>query len=79
MTTTLIQRYLLPRIEEAMLDTPVVLVNGPRQAGKTTLVKHLNGLLRPTSGKEAKREAWEDLKRVLHYVYDDPPRPLSDF
>jgi DNA polymerase len=40
---------------------------------------HPSFLLRPTSGKEAKREAWEDLKRVLHYVYDDPPRPLSDF
>ena len=32
-------RYLLPRIREALLDTPVVLLNGPRQAGKTTLVQ----------------------------------------
>ena len=39
MTTALIRRYLQPRIEEAMQDTPVVLVNGPRQAGKTTLVR----------------------------------------
>jgi len=39
MTPPLIRRYLLPRIEEAMQDTPVVLVNGPRQAGKTTLVR----------------------------------------
>lgn len=36
---SLIRRYLHPRIEEAMQDTPVVLVNGPRQAGKTTLVR----------------------------------------
>jgi uracil-DNA glycosylase len=40
---------------------------------------HPSYLLRPTSGKEPKREAWEDLKRVLHYVYDQPPRPVSDF
>lgn len=39
MTAALIRRYLQPRIEEALLDTPVVLVNGPRQAGKTTLVR----------------------------------------
>lgn len=39
MTPPLIRRYLLPRIEEAMQDTPVVLVNGPRQAGKTTQVR----------------------------------------
>ncbi len=24
---------------------------------------------------EAKREAWEDLKKVLHFVYDDPANP----
>lgn len=35
-------------------------------------------LLRPYN-QNAKREAWEDLKKVLHYVYDQPPRPLSDF
>ncbi len=39
----LIPRYLHPRLEEALLDTPVVLVNGPRQAGKTTLVKQFAG------------------------------------
>lgn len=36
-----IQRLMAPRIHEAMADTPVVLVAGPRQAGKTTLVKEL--------------------------------------
>jgi uncharacterized protein len=41
MMPPLIRRYLLPRIEEALQDTPVVLVNGPRQAGKTTLVRQL--------------------------------------
>jgi hypothetical protein len=46
MTLPLIQRYLLPRIEAAMQDTPVVLVNGPRQAGKTTLVRQFAGATR---------------------------------
>lgn len=35
-------RLLAPRIVEAMQDTPVVLVAGPRQAGKTTLVSHMS-------------------------------------
>ncbi|WP_181874836.1 ATP-binding protein [Legionella feeleii] len=32
-------RHLKKRMEIAMQDTPVVLINGPRQSGKTTLVK----------------------------------------
>ena len=45
-TTSLFPRWVEPRINEAMLDTPVVLVVGPRQAGKTTLVRQVasNGL-----------------------------------
>ena len=35
------------RIRTAMSDTPVVLVNGPRQSGKTTLVRSLFGDERP--------------------------------
>ena len=34
-------RFLKPFIEEALLDTPVVFINGPRQAGKSTLTKEL--------------------------------------
>ncbi len=36
-----IPRHLAPRIREALQDTRVVLVNGPRQCGKTTLVRQL--------------------------------------
>jgi uncharacterized protein len=32
-------RYAQPRLEEALTDTPVVLVHGPRQCGKTTLAR----------------------------------------
>lgn len=37
-------RHIQPRIEEALADTPVVLVHGPRQCGKTTLVKQIGDL-----------------------------------
>lgn len=40
-TTSLYPRTIEPRILEAQNDTPVILVAGPRQAGKTTLVKQL--------------------------------------
>ncbi|WP_404301584.1 ATP-binding protein [Alicycliphilus denitrificans] len=40
-TTSLYPRRIEPRIAEALLDTPVVLLAGPRQAGKTTLVKQI--------------------------------------
>lgn len=32
-------RYVLPRLTEALEDTPVVLIHGPRQCGKTTLAR----------------------------------------
>ncbi len=38
---TLYPRQIRARIDEAMADTPVVLISGPRQAGKTTLVKQM--------------------------------------
>lgn len=39
--SSLYPRQIEPRIAEALLDTPVVLLAGPRQAGKTTLVRQL--------------------------------------
>jgi predicted AAA+ superfamily ATPase len=35
------RRLLSSRIMEAMADTPVVVIVGPRQAGKTTLVREI--------------------------------------
>ena len=40
-TTLLYPRAIEPRIAEAMQDTPVILLAGPRQAGKTTLVRQI--------------------------------------
>ena len=42
-STPLYPRRLESRIAEAMADTPVVLLAGPRQAGKTTLVRQMSG------------------------------------
>jgi hypothetical protein len=39
----LITRLVRPRLLEALADTPVVLVHGPRQCGKTTLAQTLAG------------------------------------
>ncbi len=39
--TSLYPRRIEPRIAEALRDTPVVLLAGPRQAGKTTLVSRI--------------------------------------
>lgn len=43
MESSLYARQIAPRIAEAMQDTPVVLLAGPRQAGKTTLVRQMSG------------------------------------
>jgi uncharacterized protein len=32
-------RYAEPRLTEALADSPVVLIHGPRQCGKTTLAR----------------------------------------
>lgn len=39
--TSFYPRTIEPRIAEALQDTPVVLLTGPRQAGKTTLVRQI--------------------------------------
>lgn len=41
MTEKYIQRSLEPVLERAVREFPVVIVTGPRQSGKTTLLKHL--------------------------------------
>jgi predicted AAA+ superfamily ATPase len=36
-------RYLVPRLREALADSPAVLIHGPRQSGKTTLARLVGG------------------------------------
>lgn len=40
-------RYVQPRVAAALADTPVVLISGPRQAGKTTLARQFADSRRP--------------------------------
>jgi len=42
-SVTIFPRNIQPRVMDALADTPVVLLSGPRQAGKTTLVRQLAG------------------------------------
>lgn len=42
-TPSIFPRGILPNVVAALADTPVVLLSGPRQAGKTTLVRQLAG------------------------------------
>lgn len=39
---SLYPRYVLPRLREALADSPVVLIHGPRQCGKSTLAQTLS-------------------------------------
>lgn len=39
--TAMIARHLTPQIKELLEEIPAVAILGPRQVGKTTLVKHL--------------------------------------
>ena len=40
-------RGIVRRLQESLADTPVVLLNGPRQSGKTTLVRQFATDQRP--------------------------------
>lgn len=57
-------RYIQPRLAEALSDTPVVLLSGPRQAGKTTLVRQFAG--------EGRRFVTLDDEVVLLAARQDP-------
>lgn len=61
------RRNLLPRIEEALLDTPVVLLQGARQTGKTTLARELSA-----SGDHSRRYVTLDEAGVLAAARSNP-------
>lgn len=58
-------RLIRSRIEEALKDTPVILLGGPRQAGKTTLVRQM------AAGKKFNTSRW-----MIHSLYYQPAKIL---
>jgi len=63
------QRFAAERVAVALADTPVVLLIGPRQCGKTTLVRHFAGPER--EGLERKGLERDDKQRDYVTLDDD--------
>ena len=72
-------RFLRPRIEEALADSPVVLIHGPRQCGKTTLARLVGdgaGFAYCTFDDDLQRAAAQ--ADPVGYVADLPERVVLD-
>ncbi len=72
-------RLLYPRVVEALADSPVVLIHGPRQCGKTTLARLVGdekGFAYFTFDDEVQREA--ATSDPVGYVADLPERAVLD-
>ena len=72
-------RLVRPRLEEALADTPVVLVHGPRQCGKTTLARAVGdaaGYAYRTFDDDTLRAAAE--ADPVGFVADLPDRAVLD-
>lgn len=72
-------RYLRPRIAEALADSPVVLIHGPRQCGKTTLARQVGdeaGFAYFTFDDDVQRAAAQ--ADPVGYVADLPERAVLD-
>jgi uncharacterized protein len=72
-------RFLSPRIMEALADSPVVLIHGPRQCGKTTLARLVGdeaGFAYFTFDDDVQRAAAQ--ADPVGYVADLPERAVLD-
>jgi hypothetical protein len=72
-------RYLRPRIVESLTDSPVVLIHGPRQCGKTTLARLVGdekGVAYFTFDDDVQRAAAQ--ADPVGYIADLPERALLD-
>ena len=76
----MLRRHLTPRVLAALRDTPVVFIQGPRQAGKTTLVRGL-----AAEGHDAEYRTFDDAAVLAGarsdpdgFVASLPPRVILD-
>lgn len=69
-------RYLRPRLIEALADTPAVLIHGPRQCGKTTLARTVEGYSYLTFDDEVQLSAAR--ADPIGFVADLPDRVILD-
>lgn len=60
-------RHIAPMVAEALSDTPVVVINGARQSGKSTLVQSLT-----TADAAKRRYLTLDDSAILHAARSDP-------
>jgi predicted AAA+ superfamily ATPase len=74
-------RGIVRRLQESLADTPVVLLNGPRQSGKTTLVRQFATDQRPyltlddvTAAAAARQDPQGFLRRLDGAVIDEVQR-----
>jgi energy-coupling factor transport system ATP-binding protein len=69
-------------IDVTVYEREFVAVMGQNGSGKTTFVKHLNGLLKPTrgrvtvNGKETNRRRISELARDVGYVFQNPDHQI---
>src|SRR3972149_2618275 len=72
-------RYVEARLAEALADTPVVLIHGPRQSGKTTLARRIGEPRKDTFFSFAHAGALPSAKAdPVGFVGDLPERATLD-
>ncbi|OGB68773.1 MAG: hypothetical protein A2Y94_07300 [Caldithrix sp. RBG_13_44_9] len=75
-------REAVKNVSVTIYSGEIVGIIGKNGAGKTTLVKHLNGLLKPTSGQvivdglDTRETSIEQLSRKVGYVFQNPDHQI---
>ncbi|MEM0090132.1 MAG: ABC transporter ATP-binding protein [Nitrososphaerota archaeon] len=77
------KRMVLKGINLSIGRGQCVVLMGPNGSGKTTLAKHINGLLKPSSGrvlvlgKDTKTHGPAQMARHVGFVFQDPDRHIT--